>query len=123
MFTLPSIGRTVAAAGVAAWLVVGLVACASTGPEEGEAPPGDQAERALVPGDQIEGDINELARREEGRPAAAVDCPDLPAEVDSSIRCTLVTAGGKTYGVTVRATSVEGAEVDYDITVDTAPSR
>lgn len=45
---------------------------------------------------------------------------DLPAEVDSSIRCEL-TDGGQTYGVTVTTTAVEGSDVEFDVLVDEQP--
>jgi hypothetical protein len=46
-----------------------------------------------------------------------INCPDLPAEVGSSIRCELV-AGPDTFGMTVTATSVEDGEVLFDFAVD-----
>jgi hypothetical protein len=115
MRTISSIRRGAAAIAAVVGLVIGSVACAAAAVEQGEG-------AMRVPGEQIERDINELAQREEGRPADSVECPDLPAVVNSSIRCALVTSSGQTFGVTVTARSVEGTEVDYDIKVDDAPS-
>jgi sRNA-binding carbon storage regulator CsrA len=55
-----------------------------------------------------------------GKDVDEVTCPDLPARVGASERCTLVT-GDETYGVTVTATSVQGNDVKFDIQVDQAP--
>jgi uncharacterized protein DUF4333 len=115
MRTISSIRRGVAATAAVVGLVVGSAACAAAAGEHSDG-------TMRVPGEQIEQDINELAQREEGRPADSIECPDLPAVVNSSIRCTLVTSSRLAYGVTVTAKSVEGTEVDYDIKVDNAPS-
>ena len=62
----------------------------------------------------------------DGKQVDEVSCPDLPATVGASQRCTLK-AGGDTYGVTVTVTSVQGTDVKFDIQVDktplTTPSR
>ena len=62
----------------------------------------------------------------DGKQVDEVSCPDLPAAVGASERCTLK-AGGDTYGVTVTVTSVQGTDVKFDIQVDktplTTPSR
>ena len=62
----------------------------------------------------------------DGKQVDEVSCPDLPATVGASERCTLK-AGGDTYGVTVTVTGVQGTDVKFDIQVDqtptTAPSR
>jgi hypothetical protein len=115
MRTISSIRRGVAASAAVVGLVIGSVACAAEAGERG-------AGALRVPGEQVERDIHELAQREEGRPAESVVCPDLPAVVNSSIRCSLVTSSRQTFGVTVTAKSVHGTEVDYDIKVDRAPS-
>ena len=56
----------------------------------------------------------------QGKRVEQVTCPDLPAQVGASQRCTLV-SDGATYGVTVAVTSVQGTDVRFDITVDQAP--
>ena len=62
----------------------------------------------------------------DGKQVDEVSCPDLPATVGASQRCTLK-AGADTYGVTVTVTGVQGTDVKFDIQVDqtptTAPSR
>lgn len=62
----------------------------------------------------------------DGKQVDEVSCPDLPATVGASQRCTL-RAGDDSYGVTVTVTSVQGTDVKFDIQVDrtplTAPSR
>ena len=62
----------------------------------------------------------------DGKQVDEVSCPDLPATVGASERCTLK-AGADTYGVTVTVTGVQGTDVKFDIQVDqtptTAPSR
>jgi len=56
----------------------------------------------------------------DGKQVDEVSCPDLPATVGASQRCTLK-AGGDTYGVTVTVTSVQGTDVKFDIQVDSTP--
>jgi hypothetical protein len=67
-----------------------------------------------------------LQLKAEDKQVDEVSCPDLPATVGASQRCTLRT-GADTYGVTVTVTSVQGTDVKFDIQVDktptTAPSR
>jgi hypothetical protein len=55
-----------------------------------------------------------------GKQVNQVSCPDLEARVGASERCTLV-SGTETYGVTVSVTSVQGADVKFDIQVDQSP--
>lgn len=103
MDTFSSIGRSVAAAGVVGGLMVVLAACGS--------------EAEMVSANQVEEDINQLVKRENGR-ADSVECPDLPADVGGSIRCSVMTADKKEHGVTVTVTSVEGSKTNYVIKVD-----
>ena len=67
-----------------------------------------------------------LQLKAEDKQVDEVSCPDLPATVGASQRCTLRT-GADTYGVTVTVTSVQGTDVKFDIQVDqtpiTSPSR
>lgn len=102
MFSFSSIIRAVATSGVAGVFLVGLVACGPT----------------AVAADQVEQDINQLVQREVGRPAASIQCPDLPAEVGGSVRCEVMTADGVRHGVTVSVISVEGSRTNYVIKVD-----
>jgi hypothetical protein len=46
----------------------------------------------------------------------SVDCPDdLPAEVGAQITCVLVDGAGDPFEMTVTVTTVDGADVDYDL--------
>jgi hypothetical protein len=56
----------------------------------------------------------------DGKQVDEVSCPDLPATVGATQRCTLK-AGGDTYGVTVTVTSVQDNDVKFDIQVDQTP--
>jgi hypothetical protein len=56
----------------------------------------------------------------DGKQVDEVSCPDLPAAVGATQRCTLK-AGGDTYGVTVTVTSVQDNDVKFDIQVDQTP--
>jgi hypothetical protein len=85
----------------------------------------DTADAPAVEGKSVaQSVLNQL--KAEGKQVATVSCPDLPATVGASERCTLQ-AGADTYGVTVTVTSVQGTDVKFDIQVDktptTAPSR
>lgn len=56
-----------------------------------------------------------------GRAPDEVECPDrLPARVDAQVRCTLRDSG-TAYGVTVRATEVDGDDVRFHVEVDQEP--
>jgi hypothetical protein len=63
-----------------------------------------------------------LQLKAEGKQVDEVSCPDLPATVGASQRCTL-RAGTETYGVTVTVTSVQGTDVKFDIQVDKTPTN
>jgi len=96
------IGRSSAAVLAAAALALVVTACG----------------KDAVPAKDIEDKIQQFVIRADGRPADLVRCPrPLPAKAGSSIRCEVTSSGGRTYGVTVRATSVEGAEVNYTFNV------
>ena len=62
-----------------------------------------------------------LQLKAEDKQVDEVSCPDLPATVGASRRCTLRT-GADTYGVTVTVTSVQGTDVKFDIQVDKTPT-
>ena len=62
-----------------------------------------------------------LQLKAEDKQVDEVSCPDLPADVGATQRCSL-RAGGDTYGVTVTVTSVQGSDVKFDIAVDPAPT-
>lgn len=100
------LGRTGAVAVAAAGLVLALASC------------GDGA----VPAVDIEQEIGKLVLQAGGRPAQAVACPEpLPAKTGSSIRCEVTSSEGRVYGVTVKATGVEGEDVRYAFNVYNDP--
>jgi hypothetical protein len=74
-----------------------------------------------VTGPDVAQSVSTELTRIVGRSPDAVTCPDLPGTVGAAIRCTL-DADGVSYGVTVTVTSVEGADVQFDIQVDDQPS-
>ncbi|WP_123023864.1 DUF4333 domain-containing protein [Mycolicibacterium stellerae] len=79
-------------------------------------------------GSGVSVDKNDLAKeisaqleKQVGRAPESVDCPDdLKGEVGATTRCTLNDAG-KTYGVDVNVTKVEGTDVKFDLKVDDKP--
>ena len=79
------------------------------GPEPGVAPD--------VLAEQVSVSLAETV----GRAPDDVECPDrLAARVGAEVRCTL-RDGETAYGVTVRATAVDGDDVRFDIQVDQDP--
>lgn len=58
-----------------------------------------------------------------GQPKPNVTCPeDLPAKVGTTSRCTITAENGDTAGVTVKVTSVEGTNMNFDFKVDDTAS-
>ncbi|MFF5370287.1 DUF4333 domain-containing protein [Streptomyces sp. NPDC013187] len=58
-----------------------------------------------------------------GRPKPDVACPEgLAAKVGTTTRCTLTAGDGDTLGVTVKVTSVEGDQINFDFQVDETAS-
>lgn len=54
-----------------------------------------------------------------GQPKPDVTCPeDLAGKVGTTTRCTLTAGDGSTLGVTVKVTSVDGDQIDFDIKAD-----
>jgi ribosomal protein L12E/L44/L45/RPP1/RPP2 len=79
--------------------------------------PSDPA--ATVAGENVAQSVfDQLAAN--GNRVDQVSCPDLPARVGASQRCTL-TSGTETYGVTVTVKTVLGTDVKFDIQVDQTP--
>jgi hypothetical protein len=63
--------------------------------------------------------VDEL--RADGAQVNRVTCPELPAQLGATRRCTLVSDFG-VFGVTVSVSRVRGTDVDFAITVDQRPS-
>ncbi|MFE2990677.1 DUF4333 domain-containing protein [Streptomyces sp. NPDC059262] len=58
-----------------------------------------------------------------GQPKPDVTCPeDLVGKVGNTGRCTLTANDGSTLGVTVKVSSVNGNNVNFDIKADETPS-
>ena len=63
--------------------------------------------------------VDEL--RADGAQVNRATCPELPAQLGATRRCTLVSGFG-VFGVTVSVSRVRGTDVEFDITVDQRPS-
>ncbi|MFJ2670372.1 DUF4333 domain-containing protein [Streptomyces sp. NPDC087525] len=58
-----------------------------------------------------------------GQPKPDITCPaDLAGKVGTTTRCTLTADDGSTLGVTVKVTSVEGDQINFDIKADETAS-
>ncbi|WP_326610704.1 DUF4333 domain-containing protein [Streptomyces scopuliridis] len=58
-----------------------------------------------------------------GRPKPDITCPEaLAGKVGTTTRCTLTADDGSTLGVTVKVSSVEGDEINFDIKADETAS-
>ena len=67
-------------------------------------------------------EISDQLATQNGKKPDSVICPDnLKGSQGATLRCTLVDTG-QTYGVNVTVTSVEGADVKFDIKVDDQPT-
>ncbi|WSQ12169.1 DUF4333 domain-containing protein [Streptomyces sp. NBC_01231] len=58
-----------------------------------------------------------------GQPKPDITCPeDLAGKVGTSTRCELTAKDGSTLGVTVKVTSVEGSQINFDYKADDTAS-
>ncbi|QKW09521.1 DUF4333 domain-containing protein [Streptomyces sp. NA04227] len=58
-----------------------------------------------------------------GQPKPNIDCPeDLVGEVGATTRCRLIADDGSTLGVTVKVTSVDGDQIQFDFKADDTAS-
>lgn len=54
-----------------------------------------------------------------GQPKPNISCPeDLDGKVGTTTRCKLTAGDGSTLGVTVKVTSVDGDQINFDIKAD-----
>jgi uncharacterized protein DUF4333 len=68
--------------------------------------------------DKLADSISDDLERQTGQRPHKITCPgDLKGEVGETVRCEL-TAQGKTLGVTVEVTDVDGTDVAYSVQVD-----
>lgn len=72
---------------------------------------------------ELESRISAQLAKTVGQSPSSVVCPGpLDATVGKTERCTLVSAAGNTFGLTVTVTSVSGATLNFTIAVDQTPS-
>jgi hypothetical protein len=58
-----------------------------------------------------------------GQPKPNITCPkDLAAKVGTTTRCKLTAKDGSTLGVSVKVTSIEGEQINFDIEADKTAS-
>ncbi|MEV0094779.1 DUF4333 domain-containing protein [Streptomyces sp. NPDC050738] len=58
-----------------------------------------------------------------GQAKPDISCPeDLAGKVGTTTRCTLTASDGSTLGVTVKVSSVEGKQINFDIKADATPT-
>jgi hypothetical protein len=58
-----------------------------------------------------------------GQPKPHIDCPeDLAGKVGTTTRCKLTADDGSTLGVTVKVSSVDGDQINFDFKADNTPS-
>jgi hypothetical protein len=93
-------------------LVVGLAGCSTA-----------VAQTVTVDKETVASAVSDQLAKQVGRPPDSVTCPeDLEGVVGTELRCELV-AGIDTYGLTVTVTSVNGTNVNFDISVDDQPKQ
>jgi len=69
----------------------------------------------------LEKQVSTQLTKSVGQKPDSVDCPKaLEATKGATTRCSL-TAGGSTYGLTVRTTKVDGDQVSFSVKVDDEP--
>ncbi|WLW51826.1 DUF4333 domain-containing protein [Streptomyces sp. YU58] len=67
--------------------------------------------------------LSEKLAAQTGQPKPDVTCPDdLAAKVGTTTRCTLTAGDNSTLGVTVKVTSVDGDQINFDFQVDETAS-
>ncbi|HEV7147236.1 MAG TPA: DUF4333 domain-containing protein [Pedococcus sp.] len=77
----------------------------------------------LVSQSDLQAQIATQLEKATGEKPANVSCPaPLEGVVGQTQRCSLVSAAGNTFGLTVTVTSVSGTTVNFDIKVDAAPT-
>ncbi|MFB6671793.1 DUF4333 domain-containing protein [Streptomyces sp. NPDC056390] len=73
--------------------------------------------------DKLANTVAEKLAATTGQPKPDVTCPeDLVGKVGNTARCTLTASDGSTLGVTVKVSSVDGDNVNFDIKADETPS-
>ncbi|MFD9499156.1 DUF4333 domain-containing protein [Streptomyces sp. NPDC060035] len=73
--------------------------------------------------DKLATTVSEKLASTTGRPKPDITCPeDLVGKVGTTTRCTLTAADGSTLGVSVKVTSVDGEQINFDIKADDTAS-
>jgi hypothetical protein len=67
--------------------------------------------------------VSEKLASTTGRPKPDISCPeDLVGKVGTTMRCKLTANDGSTLGVTVKVTSVDGDQINFDFEADATAS-
>ncbi|MFF7641044.1 DUF4333 domain-containing protein [Streptomyces canus] len=67
--------------------------------------------------------VSEKLASTTGRPKPDISCPeDLVGKVGTTMRCKLTANDGSTLGVTVKVTSVNGDQINFDFEADATAS-
>jgi hypothetical protein len=67
--------------------------------------------------------VSEKLASTTGRPKPDISCPeDLVGKVGTTMRCKLTASDGSTLGVTVKVTSVDGDQINFDFEADATAS-
>lgn len=102
-------GLSVVAAGA---LVVGCSGSVSVGNSEPK-----------LSSDKLATTVSEKLAATMNQPKPDITCPeDLVGKVGTTTRCTLTAKDGSTLGVSVKVTSVEGEQINFDIKADDTAS-
>ena len=73
--------------------------------------------------DKLATTVSEKLASTTGQPKPDITCPeDLVGKVGTTTRCTLTAKDGSTLGVSVKVTSVEGKQINFDIKADDTAS-
>ncbi|MFF0159552.1 DUF4333 domain-containing protein [Streptomyces sp. NPDC005263] len=93
-------------------LMAGCSASADTGSSEPK-----------LSSDKLAATVAEKLAATTGQPKPDITCPeDLAGKVGNTTRCKLTASDGSTLGVTVKVSSVDGDNINFDIKADNAPS-
>ncbi|MFD3613953.1 DUF4333 domain-containing protein [Streptomyces sp. NPDC058676] len=69
--------------------------------------------------DKLATTLSEKLAATTGQPKPDINCPeDLAGKVGTTTRCTLTADDGSPLGVTVKVTSVDGDQINFDIQAD-----
>ncbi|MFI2779463.1 DUF4333 domain-containing protein [Streptomyces sp. ALB3] len=73
--------------------------------------------------DKLATTVSEKLARTTGQPEPDITCPeDLAGKVGTTTRCKLTAGDGSTLGVSVKVTSVDGEQINFDIEADETAS-